>query len=83
MSCLLRAWISNDRSLRFRRWQTFRAMDATDALVLVFDWDSAETLQAALSLAEVRACVRQAAARGHHQRIPGLDGQSQTSNERH
>ncbi len=32
----------------FRRWQTFRAMDASDALVLAVDWESEESLREAL-----------------------------------
>jgi len=38
----------------FQRWQTFRAMDATGALLLLIDWDCAESLALALGDGEIQ-----------------------------
>lgn len=48
----------------FRRWQTFRAMDASNALFLLVDWDSAESLETAVSDPRVRDVCERAAGWG-------------------
>lgn len=48
----------------FRRWQTFRAMDATDALLLVVDWESQATLVNALRDPQVQLLTEQACRAG-------------------
>jgi anti-anti-sigma factor len=45
----------------FRRWQTFRAMDATGALLLLLDWDSAESFTQATADQEVQQVLDSAA----------------------
>lgn len=52
-----RAFLSGVQTLRqqsgFQRWQAFRAMDATDALLLVVDWNSAEELATGLNAVDL------------------------------
>jgi anti-anti-sigma factor len=44
----------------FRRWQAFRAMDASDTLLLLVDWDSVADLNAGLDRLEVERCLERA-----------------------
>ena len=48
----------------FQRWQAFRAMDASDTLLLVVDWDSVSGLNRALELLELEERLERAAAWG-------------------
>lgn len=48
----------------FLRWQTFRAMDATGALLLLIDWDCAESLALALGDGEIQHVLTAAAGWG-------------------
>jgi anti-anti-sigma factor len=48
----LRAFLRGVREVRklsgFRRWQTFRALEAVDALVVVLDWESVKSMRQGL-----------------------------------
>jgi anti-anti-sigma factor len=48
----------------FLRWQTFRAMDATGALLLLIDWDCADSLALAMGDGEIQHVLAAAAGWG-------------------
>lgn len=64
----LRAFLAAVRHVRtlpgFRRWQTFRTLDAPDALLVTVDWDSPESLTQALAEAETQRRIIEAAELG-------------------
>lgn len=68
---LLRTAVRVKEKRGFQRWQTFRAMDATGALLLLIDWDNADSLRLALEDGEIRQVLTSAANWG--MRIASVD----------
>src|SRR5688572_21005367 len=62
----IRALLQAARRVRrlpgFRRWQTFRSMDVSDALLVVTEWETADELRAAAADPELLALCSRAAA---------------------
>lgn len=48
----------------FRRWQTFRTMDASDALLILVDWESRQALRRALDDPALRQLLAEASCLG-------------------
>jgi anti-anti-sigma factor len=64
----VRALLETARCLQrmagFRRWQTFRALDASDALFVAVDWETTEAQKRAVSDAGIRSAATRAATLG-------------------